>query len=384
MSHNLPQEIVSFKNLRRLALMFLLGALLLYRVPSFAQTAHENAGHGPDTAGSTATEATESAEKLTGEDVGAHGGSVETHGAEHGVGEHEEVPGTFDPHAGTWLHPVARFLFEGGKPVEVVEHGGEKHLKNIKSDFLVVSLFIMISLALIGVAGARKMKLRPEGKPMSVSNMVETAAEGFREYLIGVMGPALANKYAPLISSYFFTILFFNYMGLVPGMIAPTSNPNVPVALALVAFFCVHIIAIKEAGIKSWFMHLVGEPLWLAPLNFPLHLMGELIKPMSLSIRLLCNVFGEEMVVLQLSLLAVGIFASTHLPLPLQFPILCLGLLFGLLQALVFSTLLAIYISILANHHDDHDEHNIHGHVEPARVHGHNELIAHPSETSVA
>jgi F-type H+-transporting ATPase subunit a len=228
------------------------------------------------------------------------------------------------------------------------------------------------------------MKLRPEGKPSSLSHIVETAVEGFHGYLLGVMGPDLARKYSPLVSSYFFTILCFNWFGLIPGMMSPTANPNIPVSLAIVAFFCVHFIAIKEAGFKSWFMHLVGEPLWLAPLNFPLHVLGEFIKPMSLSIRLLCNVFGEEMVILQLSLLAVGLFVSLHLPIPFQLPMLFLGLFFGLLQALVFSTLLAIYISILATHHDDHDEHNPHGHVEHVDDHGHDRIIAHPSETTIA
>jgi hypothetical protein len=61
-----------------------------------------------------------------------------------------------------------------------------------------------------------------------------------------------------------------------------------------------------------------------------------------------------------------------------------LGLLFGALQALVFSTLLAIYISIFATQHDDHDEHNEHGHVEHVRLHGHEQIIGHPSEVTVA
>jgi F-type H+-transporting ATPase subunit a len=200
------------------------------------------------------------------------------------------------------------------------------------------------------------------------------------------MGEGLALKYTPLIATFFFTILFCNWMGLVPGMMAPTSNPNVPVALAIVAFFSVHIIAIKEAGFKSWFMHFVGEPIWLAPLMFPLHIMGELIKPVSLSLRLLCNVFGEELVVAQIGLMAIGVAAALHLPsiIPLQLPFMLLGVFFGFLQALVFSTLLAIYISILGNHHDDHDEHNVHGHVEHVNARGHHEVIAHPTESPVA
>jgi hypothetical protein len=75
---------------------------------------------------------------------------------------------------------------------------------------------------------------------------------------------------------------------------------------------------------------------------------------------------------------------SIYLPIPLQFPIMCLGVFFGALQALVFSTLLAIYISILATHHDDHDEHNLHGHVEHDVIAGHKQTIGHPTESTLA
>lgn len=302
--------------------------------------------------------------------------------SEHGAHAVEEK-NTFQPEYGTWLHPLVGLIAGQPKP-ELVAHGEEHYFSNVQYDFIAVAVFVMLCVGTLGVLGAKGMKLRPEGKPMSLSHVVETCAVGFRDYLVGVMGKDLAYRYSPLVTSYFYTILLFNWIGLVPGMMAPTSNPNIPISLAIVGFFCVHFIAIREAGFKSWFMHLVGEPLWLAPLNFPLHVLGEFIKPLSLSIRLLCNIFGEEMVILQLSLLAVGAIALLHVPIPLQFPMLCLSLFFGALQALVFATLLAIYIAILATRHDDHDEHNVHGHVEHTRVHGRDEIIAHPSETSIA
>ena len=357
--------------------------------PVWAQ--HDEAGHAPDAHGSIAAETVESADHVvSGTPVDEHAGDAHAaagaHGDEHGEhgghGEHHE-PGTFDPHGGTWVNPIARLLWGAG-PVEVSESGGVKHYSNVQYDFITIALLVMVIVGILGVLAAKRMTLRPEGKPMSLSHIVEAAAEGFRNYLIGVMGTHLGTKYAPLISSFFFTILFFNWMGLVPGMVAPTANPNIPIALALVAFIATHIIAIKETGVKSWFMHFVGEPVWLAPLNFPLHIVGEFIKPLSLSIRLLCNVFGEEMVVLQLIGLAVATMAVLQIPLPFHLPMLLLGSFFGLLQALVFSTLLAIYISVLSTHHDDHDEHNEHGHVEHVDVHGFKEVVAHPSQTPVA
>ena len=306
------------------------------------------------------------------------------------AGEHEssdpsEKAGTFDPHAGTWLNPLTRF-FTGESAPKMGEHNGEHHIENIKSiryDYLLLALLVMIGLGSLASIGARKARIRPTGKPHSLANLVEAAADGFRDYLVGIMGRELAMKYAPLVASFFFAILFMNWIGLVPGLLSPTSNPNVPIALALVAFFSVHIIAIREAGVKSWFMHFVGEPIWLAPLNFPLHMIGELIKPLSLAMRLLCNVFGEEMVIATLTGLAITVL-PIWLPIPFQLPMLFLGTFFGALQALVFSTLLAIYIAILSTHHDDHDAHNNHGHVEHTQVNGHEVIVGHPSETSLA
>lgn len=298
---------------------------------------------------------------------------------EEAEGEHKR--GTFESEYGTWLHPVAQAIFHQ-EPAE--RHGDE--FENVGKDFIVVAILAMVLLAGLGYAGGQSLKLRPEGKPNSLANIVEALVEAFYNYLVGVMGPGLAMKYAPLISTYFFTILFFNWMGLIPGLLAPTSNPNIPIAFAIISFFSVHFIALREAGFKSWIMHFVGEPIWLAPLNFPLHIIGEFIKPMSLAIRLLCNVFGEEMIVAKMAGLGLLMAAALHLPpvIPLQLPFMLLGVFFGFLQALVFSTLVAIYISILATHHDTHDEHNVHGHVEHVHVHGHDEVVAHPTETPVA
>ena len=356
--------------------------ILVFAAIFAAGFSNESWAQDHSTEPSAKTEAIQGAEDARGHKVDSHASTLDgAHGEKH------ETPGTFAPHYGTWLNPIARALF-GQPPVKAEMHDGKKHFTSIENDFIVVAIFIMMMIALLGILAARSMKLRPDGKPFSLSNVVEASAESFRNYLVGVMGEKLAYKYAPLISSFFFTILLFNYMGQIPGMTAPTANPNVPISFAIIAFFSVHIIAIKEAGFKSWFMHLVGEPIWLAPLNFPLHLLGELIKPLSLAMRLLGNIFGEEMVVFQLIGLAIGIFVATNIPIPIQLPIMFLGLLFGLLQALVFSTLLAIYISILGTNHHDHDAHddadNEQGHVEHhTDKNGNRQISGHPTEITV-
>lgn len=276
-----------------------------------------------------------------GHDGAAHGGAAhgkDAHGAGHGSSK--EPKGTFDAHAGTWFNGIARSFFPAApapdfhrnEKGEIIRDNGEAHLVNAKAvryDYIAVAFFLMSLLGLTATLAAKKARIRPEGKPHSLPNLFEAAVEGYRNYLVGVMGRDLAFKYAPLIASFFFCILLFNWTGLIPGMIAPTANPNTTLALALVAFVATHFIAIKEVGFKSWAMHFVGEPKWLFWLNIPLHLMGELVKPLALAIRLLCNLFGEEMVIYKLATIAVAAMAVTIIPLPFQFPIMMLGILFG-------------------------------------------------------
>ncbi len=301
----------------------------------------------------------------------AHSAAGENLDAE---GAHGEEPRpVFQPEHGTWFNGLTRTLF-GVAPAAPGAH------PVVKYDFIIVTAVLWILLAVALTSVARKAKVRPEGKAASFSNTVEAAVEAFQDYLIGVMGEPLGRKYTAFLSAFFFTILVSNWLGLIPGLLSPSSIPAIPIALAIVGFVMVHVFAIKEAGVKSWFMHFVGEPIWLAPLNFPLHIVGELIKPLSLSLRLLCNVFGEEQVIATLTLMAVTLL-PIWLPIPLQFPMLVLGTFFGFLQALVFSTLLAIYISIFATHHEDG-----HGHPSTEHAtdnHGHHKTVGHPAEMMV-
>ncbi|PQV64710.1 ATP synthase subunit 6 [Abditibacterium utsteinense] len=381
-----------FAKFSRLASLFALVAALSLAAPRVMAQPEVPSEAAGKTYGEAATESAVGADHT--DDEGGHG-------------EEKGPRPVFEPEHGTWFNIFARNIFASPqekqhmKDAEVhnaelkqrvasgqkLNKEEEEELKEgvhyvAKYDFLLYTPLLWALLAIFMVSAAKKAKIRPAGKPASGANLVEAAVDGFQDYLIGVMGNKLARKYTPLIASFFFTILVSNWLGLVPGMVAASAQPAIPIAMAIVAFFAVHIIAIKETSFKSWFTHFLGEPLWLAPLNFPLHLVGELIKPLSLSLRLLCNVFGEEAVVATLAGLAITMLPA-WLPIPFQLPMLFLGTFFGFLQALVFSTLLAIYISILATAHDDHDAHNGHGHVDHEEHKGRRQIVAHPSEMSV-
>ena len=110
-------------------------------------------------------------------------------------------------------------------------------------------------------------------------------------------------------------------------------------------------------------MELVGEPRYMAPLMFPIHLISELSRLVSLSMRLFGNVFaGEVLIGTMLALTTAAVFV---LPLAFFVPAVFLGLelLFGAVQALVFALLTMTYITMaIAEHEGGHDnEHDADG-----------------------
>ena len=382
-------------------------ALGLMSVAVCAPAVHAQDNTPSIVGGESHTEA--AAESSVGEGDAGHetvAGEAE-HGEAHGGGHEATGPRpVFEPEHGTWFNLPARNIFaspeekehmaqaqqanaelqqkaaSGAKLTEAEQKELDEGVHYVaKYDFLLYTPLLWILLAVAFIGAARKATIRPTGKAASLRNTLEAALEAFQDYLIGVMGNDLARRYTPLIASFFFTILVSNWLGLVPGLLSPSAQPAIPIAMAIVGFLAVHVIAIKESGLKTWFMHFVGEPIWLAPLNFPLHIVGELIKPLSLSLRLLCNVFGEEAVVATLAALAIA-FLPAWLPIPFQIPMLLLGTFFGFLQALVFSTLLAIYLSIFLEHHGEHDHAG--DHTELAReLDGDKQIVGHPTSLTV-
>ena len=219
------------------------------------------------------------------------------------------------------------------------------------------SIFYAIIAVVIIRKALRRASVRHPGK---LQVAVEMLLGGLRNFFKGVMGPQ-GERYLPYIGSLWIFIWFNNIMVLIPGLKSPSSSFKTTVALGLCTFVYVHYSAIRAGGLWGWFRHLLGEPLWLAPLNFPLHIISELIKPVSLSLRLYGNIFGEDKllaVMLGLGMLIVAGLAGTPFPMvgvPLQLPFFFLVVLLSTIQATVFALLAAIYIVLLLPH--EHEEH---------------------------
>jgi F-type H+-transporting ATPase subunit a len=142
-------------------------------------------------------------------------------------------------------------------------------------------------------------------------------------------------------------------------MDSPTSSLNVTFALGIIVFVYAQWIGIRGLGPVGYVDHLLGSPRdltgWLlAPLMLPIHVLGELAKPISLSCRLFGNIFGEDNVIEQLMGLGGWI--------PFQIPMLLLALFTSFLQAFIFTTLSTIYIASKVVHEGGHGDE--HGHDE--------------------
>jgi F-type H+-transporting ATPase subunit a len=194
---------------------------------------------------------------------------------------------------------------------------------------------LMIMLGLVSFFATRKLEWIPTSR---LQNAMEMILEGILGFLTQVMGDrAKAKRYFPILATFFILILCSNYSGIlpgaghVPGLQAPTSTWSVTAAFAIIVFFATHYYGIKAKGLR-YFKHFI-EPI---PVLLPLNILEEFTKPLSLSLRLYGNVYGEEMVV-------VGLFSLVPLFLPV--PMQILGLLFGFIQAFVFTLLASVYIS---------------------------------------
>jgi F-type H+-transporting ATPase subunit a len=167
--------------------------------------------------------------------------------------------------------------------------------------------------------------------------LVEYTVEGLLNFFSGIMGREQARRYFPLLCTLFLFILFSNWSGILPlaghveAFKAPTSTLSVTAALAIIAFIATQYAGFRQHGIA--YLKKFLQPFFFM---LPLNLIEELVRPLSLSLRLYGNIFGEEMV-------AAVLFSLVPLFVPSIMQMM--GILFGFIQAVVFTVLTAIYIS---------------------------------------
>jgi F-type H+-transporting ATPase subunit a len=204
---------------------------------------------------------------------------------------------------------------------------------------LVMSMLIIGFLGLLAIVATRDLKKIPGGLQAFLEIIVE-ALDNFVKSLLGKM----SDKFLPFIGTLFLYILIMNLLGQIPLFHSPTTNYNTTVALTLLVFFATQYYGIKHNGPVKFVKHLMGEPRWMSPMLFPLHLISEfLTRPLSLSMRLYGNLMGGHTVLsifIGLSPVLLG-----FIPIPIHFPFVLLDLLLAGLQAFIFAFLACFYIA---------------------------------------
>jgi len=253
---------------------------------------------------------------------------------------------------GTWFDYLNRFAWWRD-----VQHwaadklGRTSGTKMFPTGFTLTHVLIVLLVVIFATCGAiafyRGTRTADRGavppRTFTFRNMFEILAESLYGFVEGAMGESGAKRFYPLIGSLFVFILFANLFALIPGFSAPTDTLKTNVGIALLVFLLTHIYGVKEHGV-AYFKHFLGPVPVLIPLMLPIELISHLVRPVSLSLRLMGNMLADHKVVM-------SFFALVPLVVPL--PFMLLGLLVCFIQALVFTTLAMVYIS-MAIEHEEH------------------------------
>lgn len=209
---------------------------------------------------------------------------------------------------------------------------------------IIFSIGAAIFVSVIFCLGAQYKEYLPRG----FQNLIEYIVEAFRDLILGILGPG-GEKFIPFLGTIFLYVLTMNWLAVVPLAKPPSSNISITAALAICVFSLVQFLSIKSYGFFGYLYHLAGSPKgffgWaFVPLMFPIELLTQLSRPLTLSFRLFGNVLGEDILIGTFALFGVTMFATWPIGVPLQMPFMLFALLTGTLQAFVFTLLSAIYI----------------------------------------
>jgi F-type H+-transporting ATPase subunit a len=195
--------------------------------------------------------------------------------------------------------------------------------------FVIHVLLVVLLLGLGAWLITRRLALIPRGNLQSLGEWIYESLAGFAKSIL----PHHGERYVGIIGSFFLFILAMNLFGLIPGCLSPTSRLNTTLALGLMAIISAQVIGMRENGMRYWkrfvpdlsgiptvrdigdvspVMKVILLPVFL-PLKpflfvvlFILKPIEELVKPLSLAIRLFGNVFGDDTVIAQFALLGAG------------------------------------------------------------------------------
>jgi F-type H+-transporting ATPase subunit a len=172
-------------------------------------------------------------------------------------------------------------------------------------------------------------------KPKTPQHLAEIVYDFIKGECQSIIGHG-SERFQAFIACLFLFILTCNLLGLIPGIHAPTQTAAVPFGLAVAVFIYYNFYGIKDQGLLGYLKHFAGPVWWIAWLLFPIEVVSNLARMMSLTIRLWANMFAGDLVTLVF-------FSLVPLAIPVLF--LALHILVSIVQALVFTYLPMIYLA---------------------------------------
>jgi len=166
--------------------------------------------------------------------------------------------------------------------------------------YVATACFVAIILFLFSLLAWKKLRNTDKcvipSKKASVAGIFELTVESILHMMEGIVGPK-AKDYFPIIGASFIYILVSNLIGIIPGFVPPTSNINTNAACALCVFVYYNYVGIKRLGFIKYLKTMAGPVIWLAPLILVIEVISHIVRPVSLSIRLFGNMFGDHIVI---------------------------------------------------------------------------------------
>lgn len=205
----------------------------------------------------------------------------------------------------------------------------------------IISALIVVLLLLLGAARLRTQlsdvdqAVVPDDK-LTLRTAVEAILGYFYDLAKGVMDPARAKKYFPLIGASALFVLLSNLFALVPGMPVATSSLNITLGCSLVIFILFNAYGMMKDP-WGYLAHLAGPAWYLSWLMLPIEIVSLCVRPITLAVRLMLNMSVDHL------LLAM---ATSLVGLLVPVPVLVLGCLVIAVQTLVFTLLTTIYIGL--------------------------------------
>jgi F-type H+-transporting ATPase subunit a len=208
------------------------------------------------------------------------------------------------------------------------------------------AIFVALLLLLIAVRVRTRLAnveeaVLPEDR-LTLRTFMEAFLSYFYDLAKSVMGPERAKTYFPLVGTSAAFVFFSNVMALIPGMPVATSSLGITFGCAAVVFVLFNVYGLMAQG-GAYVKHLAGPVWWLAPLMFPLEVLSLVIRPITLSVRLMVNMAADH--------LMLGLFLGMVAVL-LPIPVMVLGCLVVVVQTLVFTLLTCIYIGLATEGHE--------------------------------